>query len=81
MYFICLFRCAYSKAISEGKMNFKAVAVVAYQANHFTTPCGSCRQFISEFGNVDIYVSKPGEDDVLCVNLQELLPYQFQPFF
>ncbi|KAJ8971301.1 hypothetical protein NQ314_000778 [Rhamnusium bicolor] len=73
----CAERCAYVKAISEGKTKFKAVAVVAQQENSFTTPCGTCRQFMGEFGNVDVYMTKPTSEDVLVCSLDELLPYQF----
>lgn len=75
---LCAERCAYGKAVSEGKMKFKAVAVVAYQERFFTTPCGMCRQFMSEFGNVDVYIMKPDHDDVLVTTLDELLPHQFK---
>ncbi|KAL1488931.1 hypothetical protein ABEB36_014717 [Hypothenemus hampei] len=75
---ICAERCAYGKAISNGKLKFTAISVVAYQENSFTAPCGACRQFLSEFGNVDVYLSKPGQDEVLVVTLAALLPFQFQ---
>uniref|UniRef100_V5H064 Cytidine deaminase n=1 Tax=Anoplophora glabripennis TaxID=217634 RepID=V5H064_ANOGL len=75
---ICAERCAYSKAISEGKTNFKAVVVIAQQEQFFTTPCGACRQFMSEFGNVDVYISKPNSEDVFVTTLDELLPHQFK---
>ncbi|XP_066259847.1 cytidine deaminase-like [Euwallacea similis] len=75
---ICAERSAYTKAVSSGNSKFIAVAVVAYQENYFTTPCGACRQFISEFGNVNIYVSKPGEEDVLVLSLDKALPYRFE---
>lgn len=73
-----VFRCAYGKAISQGKQKFKAVAVIAQQEEFFTTPCGACRQFMSEFGNVDVYMTKPGHEDVLVLSLNKLLPYQFE---
>lgn len=75
---LCAERTAYAKAISEGNKKFKAVAVIAQQTDFFTTPCGACRQFMSEFGNVDIYIAKPKGDEVLVTTLDELLPYQFQ---
>lgn len=75
---ICAERTAYCKAISEGRQNFEAVAVVAYQKNFITTPCGACRQFLSEFGDVRIYLSKPQLDDVMVTSLGELLPHSFQ---
>lgn len=74
---ICAERAAYAKAISEGKTKFKAIAVVAQQEQFFTPPCGACRQFMSEFGNLDIYISKPDSEEVLVSSLEELLPHQF----
>lgn len=74
---ICAERTAYAKAISEGKLKFKAVAVIADQKDYFTTPCGACRQFMSEFGNVDVYVAKPKGEEVFVTSLDELLPHQF----
>lgn len=74
---ICAERVAYSKAISEGKSKFKSVAVVAQQEQTYTPPCGACRQFMSEFGNVDVYLMKPTGEEVLVTTLDELLPYQF----
>ncbi|XP_050297908.1 cytidine deaminase-like [Anthonomus grandis grandis] len=75
---LCAERCAYGKAISQGKMQFKAVAVIGQQEHFFTTPCGVCRQFMSEFGKVDVYISKPGSEDVLALTLEQLLPFQFE---
>lgn len=75
---VCAERCAYVKAISEGKLKYKAIAVAAYQEKAFTTPCGACRQFISEFGNIPIYLVKPDEDNVFVTSVEELLPHSFQ---
>lgn len=74
---ICAERTAYVKAISEGKSKFKAVAVVAFQDNSVTAPCGTCRQFMSEFGNVTIYMAKPNLQEISVTSLNVLLPCQF----
>ena len=74
---LCAERTAYVKAISEGKKVFRAVAVVAFEKDDFTSPCGACRQFMSEFGYVDVYLSKPDLKDVLVTSLTELLPLAF----
>jgi cytidine deaminase len=55
---ICAERTAFVKAISDGKRDFKVVAV-ATRAND-AWPCGLCRQFISEFGmDIRIIVDSP----------------------
>lgn len=79
---ICAERTAAVKAISEGKLKFTACAVVAYQEESFTTPCGVCRQFLSEFaGDKDfpIYVTKPTAYRVLVTSVHKLLPMGFTP--
>uniref|UniRef100_A0A1Y1K3B1 Cytidine deaminase n=1 Tax=Photinus pyralis TaxID=7054 RepID=A0A1Y1K3B1_PHOPY len=74
---ICAERTAYVKAISEGKTKFKAVAVVGFQENFVVAPCGTCRQFMSEFGNVEIYMAKPNLVEIKVSTLDVLLPCQF----
>lgn len=91
----CAERTALCKAISEGFKEFVAGAVVAYQEDAFTTPCGVCRQFIMEFASQDIpiYVAKAVEnlenqdklenqntDQVLCTSIYNLLPNGFRNY-
>ena len=44
---ICAERTAAVKAVSEGEREFVAIAVASSNGG---MPCGSCRQFLSEFG-------------------------------
>lgn len=76
---ICAERCAIAKAISMGYREFKACAVVAYQKNHFTSPCGVCRQVLIEFAPNDypIYITKPEANEVLVSSVHKLLPHFF----
>ena len=92
----CAERTAICKAVSEGVLEFLAGAVVAYQEDAYTTPCGVCRQFIMEFSTTDIplYVAKAVEpkaasnsslenqpsDNVLCTSIYNLLPNGFRNF-
>lgn len=79
---ICAERTAACKAISTGHSEFKAIAVVAFQQDSFTTPCGVCRQVISEFAKKDdipIYVAKPSPVRVLVTSIKSLLPLSFVP--
>ena len=51
---ICAERNAIFKAISEGEREFKAIAI-AGDTNDFISPCGACRQVISDLcGEIDI---------------------------
>ena len=56
---ICAERVAFLKAISEGERDFDYIVVVAGKRNgelELTTPCGYCRQFMSEFVSNDFKI-------------------------
>ncbi|XP_052743309.1 cytidine deaminase [Bicyclus anynana] len=78
---ICAERAAVPKAVCDGYLKFKMVAVAAHQNDSFTAPCGVCRQTLSEFrgsdGDIDIFLTKPSMDKVLCTKLSQLLPLSF----
>ncbi|XP_011876802.1 PREDICTED: cytidine deaminase-like [Vollenhovia emeryi] len=76
---VCAEVAAIARAISEGKQKFTALAVVADQeGTTFTTPCGVCRQFISEFSNdLAIYLTRSDMKKVLRTRMNELLPLPF----
>lgn len=69
----CAERTAVFKAVSEGQRRFKAIAVVA-NTEDYCTPCGACRQVLTEFSpEMDvILVNKKGEKKI--VKASELLP-------
>lgn len=77
---ICAERTAISKAVCDGYIKFTKVAVVAHQ-QEFTAPCGVCRQALNEFrssdGDMEIYLSRPTHDKVLCTKLSQILPLSF----
>jgi cytidine deaminase len=74
---MCAERVAVFKAISEGERQFAALAVVTANGG---TPCGSCRQVLSEFGS-DILVLIANDQGELLVetSLEKLLPSAFGP--
>jgi len=73
---ICAERTAIFKAISEGERRFKAIAV-AGNTDEFISPCGACRQVISDLcGNIDIIlINKDGKTK--ATKTSELLPFAF----
>lgn len=76
---ICAERVAFSKAISEGEKDFKCLLVLGGKETfEYTSPCGYCRQFMSEFCNKDfeIYIYY-GDNKIEKRTLNELLPYSF----
>ncbi|MEJ2446770.1 MAG: cytidine deaminase [Anaerolineales bacterium] len=74
---ICAERAAVFSAISAGEREFAAIAVATRNGG---TPCGSCRQVLSEFG-LDIEVLLIDENGTLVRQntVRELLPGAFLP--
>lgn len=75
----CAERTAFFKAISEGVEEFAAIAVVA-DTKGPCSPCGACRQVMSEFCAPDMPVYLTNlKGDVLETTVAELLPGAFSP--
>ena len=73
---ICAERVAFSKAVSEGEKKFKAIAISTSRKSYIS-PCGACRQFMSEFGiNIDIILVK-SKNEFKIRKLSELIPEVF----
>jgi cytidine deaminase len=73
---VCAERVAVFKAVSEGERQFVAIAVVTANAG---TPCGSCRQVLSEFG-LDTRVILADDQGRIAMEttVGELLPGAFR---
>lgn len=78
----CAERTAIFKAVSEGRRNFRAIAIAggledAIPAD-YAYPCGICRQVMSEFAGPDftVIVAK-NISEYKEYRLCELLPYSF----
>ena len=71
----CAERTAIFKAVSEGHTKFKALAVVA-DTEGPCSPCGACRQVISEF-EIPYIIMANLKGDYTVVELDELLPLRF----
>ena len=72
---ICAERTAISKAVSEGERDIVALAVVGDTPGP-CSPCGMCRQFISEFKIPKIIMANL-KGVRKTVTLEELLPFGF----
>ena len=69
---ICAERVAFSKAISEGVTDFKAIAIVNGNKTA-CPPCGECRQVMSEFCEEDFMIILADK----TFTLKELMPESF----
>lgn len=74
---VCAERTAMFKAVYEGERKFEALAIISDSEN-YTSPCGVCRQVLSEFCEADmpvILANKAGEYKLISIG--ELLPLAF----
>ncbi len=70
---ICAERTAFAKAVSEGKREFKTVAIFSPKGKD-CWPCGLCRQFMSEFGDQIEIVVEAKDGSLICRKLAEIIP-------
>jgi cytidine deaminase len=74
---ICAERSAIVKAVSMGKKDFAALAVYCGKADYPVSPCGACRQVISEFakGEMPVYFSGKDINNRIETTVAELFPF------
>ena len=73
---VCAERVAIFKAISEGSTKFEAIAVIG-DTDKPCSPCGACRQVISEFSENILLIMANLKGDVKIKKIRELLPEAF----
>ncbi len=74
---MCAERTAVFKAVSEGERRLTAVAVVTVNAG---SPCGACRQVLSEFGAEAVVLIADAQGRVVReTSVRDLLPQAFGP--
>ncbi|ACB84786.1 cytidine deaminase [Natranaerobius thermophilus] len=72
----CAERTAIFKAVSHGYRDIQVMAVVSNSERH-ASPCGACRQVISEFSDDAILILANKDGDYQIVKASELLPGAF----
>lgn len=73
---LCAERVAASAAVTKGYRNWRAIAVASIGG---VTPCGACRQFLSEFGiDLPVILTDVIDGKRRIKNLSELLPDAFE---
>jgi cytidine deaminase len=74
---MCAERSAIFTAVTEGEREFEAIAVATRNGG---TPCGSCRQVLSEFGlDIEVFLADESGSLVQQTTVRELLPGAFLP--
>ncbi|KEZ23332.1 cytidine deaminase [Ureaplasma diversum] len=75
---ICAERNAIGAAISNGAKEVKTVYVLTKDLNDTGTPCGACRQVISEFANEQAQVYIINYDgSYKSYHIDQLIPYKW----
>ena len=78
---VCAERVALFTAVHAGEREFEAIAIVGgkigQEASAPATPCGVCRQVLSEFASPSLKVLVGAGDKILTFTLGELLPNSF----
>ncbi len=73
---ICAERVAIGSAISQGKHEFAALAIFCLDAGYPVSPCGACRQVISEFVSGEFPIIFSGfKGDIVQTTLGEIFPF------
>lgn len=76
----CAERTAIFKAVSEGELEFTAIAIVGGMGESLSelcAPCGVCRQVLAEFCDKDFKIVMGTPERITVSTLGELLPYSF----
>ena len=71
---ICAERVAVFKAVSEGELEFDAIAVITATG---ASPCGACRQVLIEFGDSLRVLVVDTAGHVIEFSLEQLIPNAF----
>ncbi|SMB91000.1 cytidine deaminase [Desulfonispora thiosulfatigenes DSM 11270] len=72
----CAERTAIFKAVSDGKKDFKAIAL-ASDSDKIITPCGACRQVLLEFGpHIDVVMAN-NKGEYKVNKVMDLIPNGF----
>jgi cytidine deaminase len=72
---VCAERNAVAAAVGAGARSFRALAVVT-DADPPASPCGACRQVLSEFGDFPVVLANLAGDRVVT-SVSSLLPAAF----
>ncbi len=85
---ICAEPAAIMTANSVGQRIFRSIAVIGagmdFESKEPVTPCGRCRQIISDFAqlaeyDIELICSNTRKDKIFLTTISELLPYAFGP--
>lgn len=72
----CAERNALVAAVGAGRRSFSAIAIATPDADYPVSPCGACRQVLSEFMGPDATIAfGPKAESLVATTMGELFPY------
>lgn len=72
----CAERSAIYTAVSAGKLKFRAIAIATPDSDYPVSPCGACRQVLSEFMKADTpVIFGPDYKSAIHSTISELFPF------
>ncbi len=77
---ICAERTAFASAVAHGEKEFCSIAIVGGKGGRvekYCSPCGICRQVMSEFCKKDFKIYLYNGVEIKTCTLEELLPESF----
>ncbi len=79
---VCAERVAIFEAIKNGERDLATIAIVGGKAGEkptFCSPCGVCRQVMTEFGQKDFRILLGTKENFTAYTLADLFPLSFSP--
>lgn len=74
---ICAEQAAVAQAIGAGRHDFIRIAIVPSRGDEYCTPCGTCRQVLSEFSRDMEILCARADGRYASYKINGLLPYAF----
>ncbi len=72
---ICAERSAVCRALTDGNREFETLAISCPDADYPVSPCGACRQVISEFVSKDFPIHfQGGKGEMITRTMEQLFP-------
>ncbi len=75
---VCAERVAVFKAVSEGKRDFKAIALYAPKSHDICPPCGACLQVLAEFNPEMEVIMLNKKKEIVTYKVNRLMPVLFK---
>lgn len=74
----CAEQVALGSAITAGERNFEAIVAINGENGEVMSPCGNCRQILSDYMPECYVIIKTNDNILIKIKAKELLPYPYR---